>query len=203
MSANSKQLDYSDGDGACFGHASASDMLSSPSSGAPGISDAPLKSPKSPISSYQRFGWVFGEPLEVFPPSKKPSECDIVRYWMFLYDRRSNSPSKMSGKVKNAIISDVVKSVVEHWTIHNFATLLQSTETITTRLKRVLSRVEKIKSANFEHRKFDLEWIAMQKKAFESVFDINKSKSKTAPPQNLQDSDIEMVSYVYPIESDY
>ena len=65
------------------------------------MSSMPQKSPKSPtLSCHERFGWVFGDPLEKLPPKKKPSECDIVRHWIFLYDKKSESQSKVSGQTK-------------------------------------------------------------------------------------------------------
>ena len=99
-------------------------------------------SPKSPaLSCQQRFGWIFGEPLELLP-KKKPTEFDIVRYWMFVYDNMSKSSSKdlkVSSETKKNVISSVVKSLSEHWKIQGFGVELRTTLAIIKKLKKVFN----------------------------------------------------------------
>ena len=106
------------------------------------------RSPKSPtLSCQERFGWVFGDPLEKLPQKKKPSESDIVRHWMFLYDKKSGSLShyKVSMQAKNSIVSDVAKSLIEHWKIQGFGVEIRSELAIIKKLKKVYNRLHLIR----------------------------------------------------------
>ena len=71
-----------------------------------------IKSPGQ--TKYQRLGPIFGTPIPSLDPSVLPQKIDVIKFWMFLYDK-ARSSYKMSSAEKNLVKEDLLTSLVSIW----------------------------------------------------------------------------------------
>ena len=74
----------------------------------------PEKSPRSPNSKQDQIGMVFGGPLDTFDTKQIPKKSDIVRFWMYKYDKFRGSSWGLNKSERDQVKKDVAKSVISH-----------------------------------------------------------------------------------------
>ena len=65
-------------------------------------------------------GYVFGEAIQSFDPTGPPKMYDIVRYWMYYYDKTRRleglgADKKMSENLKDSVINHIVDTLILIW----------------------------------------------------------------------------------------
>jgi hypothetical protein len=129
------------------------------------------KTPCTPTSMTQKLSFVYGSPLKIlnFP---KITDCDLIRFWIQLYDdcRGTNKDMKKADKV--SVINDIAKYLISLWQSHGLETLGE--KNVKTKVSRVINRIqEKIRVSEYVHNRSDPQWILDERNhVLSQVFDI-------------------------------
>ena len=67
----------------------------------------------SKITTKQEYlGPIFGDGLLSFDPTGRPTMSDIVRHWMYKYDEKRGNKAKISEKIKDDVINEIVEALI-------------------------------------------------------------------------------------------
>ena len=124
-------------------------------------------------SQEQLIGFLFGTPLATFNPECRPTQLEVIRHWMYLFDERKRElppRSPMTPKLRNLVIHDVVSSVVDNWRHSSNSVQIKQDKFIFTMVKCLVKRTE---SFRLLQRKGENEaWLKSKRMSFSKVFTI-------------------------------
>jgi hypothetical protein len=129
------------------------------------------KTPGTPSSMSHKISFVYGSPLRELD-FLKITDCDLIRFWIKLYDdcRGTNKDMKKEDKIR--VINDISKYLISLWKSHGFETLEE--KNVKTKVSRVVNRIqEKIRLKEYIHNGSDPQWIFDERNhVLNQVFDI-------------------------------
>ena len=85
--------------------------------------------------------FIFGKGISSFPPGKVPIEADIVRRWVFDYDRMRGDRLRPGEAFQHEVIFCVVDELMDFWKI-NVDHLIHPRWKVFTKVKAIVDRVE-------------------------------------------------------------
>ena len=130
------------------------------------------------MQSHQfKLGFIFGDAISSFAPKKKPSEADVIRFWMFEYDSRRGNKYRPAEGFHHEVIFVVVDSLMDFWKLHFPMEPVSVRWKVFEKVKDIVERVVPLmafvrqRNSPEEHQ----EWIQGQLSRFESECDISVS----------------------------
>ena len=100
----------------------------------------------------EELGWLAGQAIPHLDPTKLPSEMDIVRLYIFLFDKSlGENPAKKSPD-KYDICKEIATKLVEHRKALDDTAIMKLKHSINQRVKRIIDRVEKLKISLHKNR---------------------------------------------------
>ena len=132
---------------------------------------------------------IFGEPLESFDPLERPTALDVVRLWLFLYDKARGAARQMSPKKKTDVIHLVKTAVIDNWTGHGQGLSVLPDKNVFDKVRCLVTKVEKI--GHFVQFINNLKWIEEKRMEFMDTFDIGMEPEPSDDnSENEQDDEV-------------
>ena len=152
--------------------------------------------PKTALSRYEALGFLYGLPLTNFIPGRKPTNIEVVRLWMHIYDKKRGNSWKLSNNAKNEVIKEIVCHLISN---------LESQHLLPMKEKSIGSKVKGVilKAEEFIHCKSkqidNLAWIAQKRKLQDIEFSAEMSVKWLRPhgkTARQMHNDVEIVMQV-------
>ena len=140
---------------------------------------------KKMSSRQQELQWLAGEGIPSFDLSRIPCEMDVVKLYIFLFDKAQNENRLKKSPNKYDIGKQIALQLVEHRkAVDGNDTVLRPQHAINQHVKRIIERVEKLKISLHRNRK-DKSELEKEKLKFQDLVHVIK-KPTDAPPPDLQ-----------------
>ena len=65
------------------------------------------KMPRSPVTKYERLGLIFGQPLFNLEEDQLPKKCEIVQFWMYVYETKRDNSWILKDNQKTVVRNEV------------------------------------------------------------------------------------------------
>ena len=128
--------------------------------------------PKTALSRYEALGFLYGLPITNFIPGRKPTNIEVVRLWMHIYDQKRGNSWKLSNEAKNEVIKEIVCHLISNIESQNL--LPMKGKSIEGKVKGVISKAEEFihcKSKQIDN----LAWIAQKRQLQDIEFSVEMS----------------------------
>ena len=127
--------------------------------------------------------FIFGKGISSFPPGTVPIEADLVRRWVFEYDRMRGDRIRPGEAFQHEVISSVVDELIDFWKANNSGQPIRPRWKVFTKVKDfIVGRVEPlfmfIRQRNEPEQ--HAQWIANILSSFVSKFDISATSPDPA-----------------------
>ena len=100
----------------------------------------------------EELDWLAGQASPNLDPTKIPSEMDIVKLYIYLFDKSlAENPAKKSPD-KYDICKEIGTKLVEHRKALDDTATMKLKHSINQRVKRIIDRVEKLKISLHKNR---------------------------------------------------
>ena len=133
-------------------------------------------------SRQQELQWLAGEGIPSFDLSRIPCEMDIVRLYIYLFDKAQNENRLKKSPNKYDIGKQIALQLVEHRkAVDGNDTVMRPQHAINQHLKRIIDRVEKLKISLHKNRK-DKSDLEQEKLKFQDLVHVIKKPMDAPPP---------------------
>ena len=112
-------------------------------------------------------GHVFGHGLECFSPGITPSEGDVIKRWICLYDKTRGDKFKLSPIIRQGLILRLTDEILNQW----YGKTVQPKTRVSQMVRALIGRAEDLR--RFTRRVNDEFWIKDQQRIFSGTFDIS------------------------------
>ena len=134
-------------------------------------------------SRFDELQWLAGNEIQSFELSKIPSEMDVVRLYIYLFDRALSENNMKKSPNKYDICKEIAVHLVQHRkTLDGNDVVLRPQHYINQYVKRIIDRAEKLKFSLIKNTK-DKSQIEAKKLSFEDLVHVVK-KPTEAPPHS-------------------
>ena len=97
------------------------------------------KTPGTPTSMSHKISFVDGCPRKELDFSKI-TDCDLIRFWIQLYDDSRGTNKDMKKIDKNGVINDIANYLISLWKSHGLDTLEE--KNVETKVSRIVNRIQ-------------------------------------------------------------
>ena len=131
--------------------------------------------------------FIFGKGISSFPPGKVPIEADIVRRWVFDYDRMRGDRLRPGEAFQHEVIFCVVDELMDFWKI-NVDHPIRPRWKVFTKVKAIVDRVQPLMAyvRQRDNPENHQEWIEYQLSCFQSECDISEDGVEKRVPKNTR-----------------
>ena len=143
---------------------------------------------KKMSSRQQELQWLAGEGIPSFDLSRIPCEMDIVRLYIYLFDKAQNENRLKKSPNKYDIGKQIALQLVEHRkAVDGNDTVMRPQHAINQHVKRIIDKVEKLKISLHRNRK-DKSELEKEKLKFQDLVHVIKKPTDAPPPDLLDDA---------------
>ena len=133
----------------------------------------------------EELGWLAGQATPNLDPTKIPSEMDIVRLYIYLFDKSLGENVAKKSPDKYDICKEIGTLLVEHRKALDDTAIIMLKHSINQRVKRIIDRVEKLKMSLHKNKKDMSETeLETEKMNFEESVDV--AKTDNVPPPSTK-----------------
>lgn len=137
--------------------------------------------------------FIFGDPLESFA-SGLPTESEVVRRYMKLYDDARGVSFRMSPTRRQKIYEEIVDELLVNWSGQD----VRPRSRIILMVKSVIEKADSL--LKFTRKMDDLSWITLQQQIFSKTFDLKAFEPRTAAADTSM-SDVSFKAFFYNLYS--
>ena len=132
-------------------------------------------------------GQIFGDTLQAFDPTGRPTMNDITRVYIFKYDEKRGNKNKISDNDKDMIMNEIVDALINVWT--NIARPVALKKDVKKMVKSIILEAEKLEKS-MDYYKDRPEWIDAQRDRFKKIADLSpptprKPKERPEPTEKI------------------